>query len=104
MQAAPSIGAQIGATPITKTSFDISFAAAGPSAKSRTVARGITNPAEAPSAVKNLKKTKDSVFQLATHPNEANMYNTNPESSGLRRPIRSDSAPQVICPQASPKK
>ena len=44
------VGARIGAAPITSMSFDISFAAPSPSARSRTMARGITALAAPPKA------------------------------------------------------
>jgi len=48
--ALPSAGASIGAAPITSDKRDSSTAAAWPSARSRTIARGITMPADAPMA------------------------------------------------------
>src|SRR3954451_16807851 len=48
--ALPMVGARIGAAPITSERRDSSTAAAWPSARSRTMARGITIPADAPTA------------------------------------------------------
>ena len=50
--ALPMVGARIGAAPITSDSRDSSTAAAWPSARSRTIARGMTMPAEAPMAAR----------------------------------------------------
>ncbi len=46
----PSVGARIGAAPITRNSRLISRAASCPSARSRTTARGMTMLAEPPNA------------------------------------------------------
>ena len=61
----PSVGARIGAAPITRISFDISRAAACPSARSRTIARGITIPAEPPMAPMN-RNTDSTVMSVAS--------------------------------------
>ena len=48
--APPMVGARIGATPMTRIRRDIMMAAAWPSLRSRTTAREITMPADAPNA------------------------------------------------------
>ncbi len=48
--APPRVGARMGATPETSISLDIIRAAAMPSDRSRTTARGMTMPAEPPRA------------------------------------------------------
>ena len=53
------MGAAIGATPITIISSENSLAAAGPSARSRTMARGSTTAAEAPRAARTRNSAKE---------------------------------------------
>ena len=71
ISAVPSIGAAIGATPITIISSENSLAAAGPSARSRTMARGSTTLAEAPSAARTRNSAKEAVLQARAQPIEA---------------------------------
>src|SRR5271166_498371 len=75
---APSIGAVMGATPITSMSLENNFSAWGPSARSRTMARGMTVPAEAPSALRKRNTTSEPTLQLSQQPMEAKVYSTSP--------------------------
>jgi hypothetical protein len=61
----------MGATPMTSMSCENIFAAAGPSARSRTMARGMTSPAEQPNAARKRKTINDSTFQHSAQPIEA---------------------------------
>lgn len=98
----PSVGARIGAAPITSINRDISRAAACPSARSRTIARGITMLADPPNAATNRITDKVQKSGANAHPALASVYTSVPNTSGVRRPYRSASAPCVTCPIASP--
>ena len=71
--ALPSTGARIGAAPITSDSRDSSTAAAWPSARSRTIARGITMPADAPIAASARKAASHWIDGANAQPRQASV-------------------------------
>ena len=100
--APPIVGARTGATPITSTSRDIMMAAAWPSLRSRTTARAITMPAEAPNAAVARKIASNVRLGASAQPMVLTVNTRKPTISGMRRPKRSDRVPWVICPTARP--
>src|SRR6185312_6637713 len=90
------------ATPITSTNRDIRIAAACPSARSRTMARAMTMPAEAPIA--DVARATESQPRLgaSAQPRLLKANSNVPRIIGRRRPKRSDRVPCVIWPTASP--
>jgi hypothetical protein len=71
--ALPTVGARIGAAPITSDSRDISTAAAWPSARSRTTARGITMPADAPIADSARNAASQPMVGASAQPRQASV-------------------------------
>ena len=67
----PSVGARIGATPITSISRDISRAASWPVARSRTIARGMTMLADPPSAATKRQTASQPRSGASAQPTEA---------------------------------
>ncbi len=98
----PIEGARIGAAPITSISRDIRMAAACPSARSRTTARGITMLAEAAKAETARKPASQAIEGASAQPTQARVKPAVPIISGRRRPNRSETVPWVICPTARP--
>ncbi len=78
------------------------MAAAWPSDRSRTTARAITMPAEAPNAAMALKTASVVRLGASAQPSVARVNTRNPAISGMRRPKRSDRVPWVIWPTARP--
>ncbi len=98
----PSVGARMGATPITSICCDIIRAAALPLVKSLTTARGITIPADAPKAATTRQVAITARLGASAQPIVASTYKPNPASNGPRRPNRSDKEPCTTCPIARP--
>ena len=69
----PIEGARIGAAPITSISRDIRMAAAWPSARSRTTARGITMLAEPPKAATARKTASQAIDGASAQPMQASV-------------------------------
>jgi hypothetical protein len=79
--------------PITSMSRDISRTIAGPSVRSRAMARATTIPAQPPSPWTNRSPVSHPAEAASAAPIEARVISASPPSSGPRRPNRSDSAP-----------
>jgi hypothetical protein len=92
----------MGATPMTSTKRDIMMAAAWPSLRSRTMAREITMPADAPNAATERKMARIARLGASAQPIVLRVKTIKPAISGMRRPKRSDSVPWVIWPMARP--
>ena len=96
------LGAMIGARPMISTRRDIRMAPCCPSVRSRTTARLMTMPADAPKAATK-RSTASMVIDWATAPPAIAAANTmKPPISGHRRPSRSESVPCRIWPTAKP--
>ncbi|MNP11813.1 hypothetical protein D3C76_1040190 [compost metagenome] len=89
----PSIGARIGANPITSINCEKTFAEPTASHLSLTTALEITIPAQPPSAWMNRAPISHSRLGAYAHANEAAVNSPTPISNGMRRPNRSATGP-----------
>ena len=89
----PASGARIGETLKTSISSDIKRVASGPVCRSRTTARGITMPAQAPTPSMNLNTTRVSMFGARPQPMLPSANSPRPKYSGGLRPSMSETGP-----------
>jgi hypothetical protein len=89
----PASGARIGETLTTSMSKAIRRAAAWPVCRSRTTARGITMPAQAPRPCTKRSTTSVWISGASAQPTLAKPNSTSPATSGGLRPYMSDSGP-----------
>jgi hypothetical protein len=89
----PQMGARMGETPRTRIISANSRAASSPDRRSRTTARAITIPAQAPIPCTNRATTSTSTDPANAAQTDPATNSANPASSGRRRPWRSDSGP-----------
>ena len=87
---------------MTRMSRDIMIAAWWPSARSRTIAREITMPADPPIAARARKTASQPSAGARAQPIVARVNSALPAIIGRLRPNRSDSVPWVIWPTARP--
>ena len=102
--ALPASGARMGETLNTSMSSDIMRAAWWPVCKSRTTARGMAMPADAPSPCTKRSATRVWMSCASAQPMLASTNRPRPRYSGSLRPHRSDSVPNTGCPTPSAKK
>ena len=80
---------------MTSISWENILAAAGPSARSRTIARGITTPAEQPSAARKRKTTRDCTFQLGRQRALGHLAECQADKIGGKRVLRRGRVMQI---------
>ncbi|MNC58572.1 hypothetical protein D3C75_1083090 [compost metagenome] len=89
----PSIGARMGARPITSINCEKTLADATASHLSLTIARDNTMPAQPPNACTKRATIRASRLGAKAQANDARVNSVTPTSKGTRRPKRSATGP-----------
>ena len=100
----PSRGATIGAIPPTPCMMFMIRNSSGPSVMSISTARPSTMPKPPPIPCTTRMTSSRSTVGARAQPIEPSRHSTMPNSSGARRPIRSERGPATTCPLAVPTK
>src|SRR5699024_7936081 len=100
----PRSGATIGATPPTPCMMFMLRNSSGPPDMSISTARPRTIPKPPPIPCSTRSTSRTSTPGAKAQPTEASSHRTMPNSSGARRPIRSESGPATTWPHAVPRK
>ena len=98
----PRSGPAIGAIAIISTRVESTCAARTPWYISRTIARASIGPTHAPTACTKRHRTSSVVVEASAHPAEPTAKIAMPSISGILRPMRSLTGPQISCAIANP--
>jgi hypothetical protein len=91
----PSVGASTGATPITRSRREKTFAAADPENRSRTTAEAITAAEATPKPCRIRSEPRTVTLGATAQSKDASTCTARPMTSGRLRPKASESGPMI---------
>ena len=98
----PKSGASTGANPLIIIMMPMSLAVASPFVVSATMERASTAPTEPLKPIRKRAAMNTSMVGEKAHSAVAAKHTAEPISSGVRRPVLSESGPIISCPSAMP--